>query len=241
MRLISCLALLGCLSLPVQASEPLSPHVLELTGVGLLCEQSAPLLARGMSDAQQRQLDALFAAGPLCEELAQDVAQQVSEADLRQALQLLDSDLVRHFTAAERAVASDGGLVAYRRQLQERAPLPARLELVRRLDRAAHTSELATQLRYEVGKTQALLVLREQGERLDEPQLNARTTDQFEALRSSSTAGVESFMLYAYRRTPSAQLEEYATLYEQPALRTVLQASTAALPRVFAKRRAQLQ
>ena len=241
MRLLTAIVLSFSLSCPVQAAETDLDRVLELAGVSLLCEQTLPLLQRGMSDAQQKTLAPLFAAGPLCADLARQVAPKLDAQQLDAALQLLDSPLARHFTEAERAVAKDGGLAAYRQQLQQRPPLQARLELVRRLDQAAHTTELATLLRYEVGKTQALLALRERGGDLDEQALAEQTAAQLAPLRSSSASGVEAFMLYAYRATPSAQLGEYAALYEQPPLQAVLQASTQALPAVFAARRAKLK
>lgn len=230
-------------SLSVSAQPVDSPleQVLELAGVQLLCEQTLPLLQRGMNDEQQKVLAPLFQAGPLCADLAEQVAPKLETQQLQAALKLLDSPLARHFTAAERAVAADGGLAAYRQQLQERAPLQARLDLVRRLDQAAHTTELATLLRYEVGKTQALLALRARGGDLDEQALAEQTAAQLAPLRSSSASGVEAFMLYAYRSTPSAQLGEYAALYEQPPLQAVLQASIQALPAVFAARRARLK
>lgn len=241
MRLSFILTLLFCLAGPVRAADDSLARVLDLAGVQLLCEQTAPLLQRGMSDAQQQRLGQAFAAGPLCADLGKRVAKRLQPGQLEAALELLDSDLAHHFTAAERAVGEDGGLAAYRQQLQERPPLGKRVELVRRLDKAAHTTELATLLRYEVGKTQALLALRARGGDLDEQALAEQTAAQLAPLRESSAQGVEAFMLYAYRQTPSDKLAEYAALYEQAPLRAVLEASVQALPEVFAARRAQLQ
>lgn len=235
------LAALLALAGPVRAADNTLERVLELSGVKLLCEQTAPLLQRGMQAEQQKALGQAFAAAPLCRDLASRVAKQVKREQLDAALKLLDSPLARHFTAAERAVGKDGGLPAYRQQLQERPPLGKRLELVQRLDKAAHTTELATLLRYEVGKTQALLVLRARGGDLDEKSLAEQTAAQLPPLRESSAKGIEAFMLYAYRQTPSEQLAEYAALYEQAPLRAVLEASAQALPEVFAARRAKLK
>ena len=235
--LVALLALAG----PARAADNTLERVLELSGVKLLCEQTAPLLQRGMQAEQQKALGQAFAAAPLCRDLAAKVATQVKREQLDAALKLLDSPLAQHFTAAERAVGKDGGLPAYRQQLQERPPLGKRLELVQRLDKAAHTTELATLLRYEVGKTQALLVLRARGGDLDEKSLAEQTAAQLPPLRESSAKGIEAFMLYAYRQTPSEQLAEYAALYEQAPLRAVLEASAQALPEVFAARRAKLK
>ena len=226
---------------PALAADKTLERVLELSGVKLLCEQTAPLLQRGMQAEQQKVLQQAFAAASLCSDLAARVAKQVKREQLDAALKLLDSPLAQHFTAAERAVGKDGGLPAYRQQLQERPPLGKRLELVQRLDKAAHTTELATLLRYEVGKTQALLVLRARGGDLDEKSLAEQTAAQLPPLRESSAKGIEAFMLYAYRQTPSEQLAEYAALYEQAPLRAVLEASAQALPEVFAARRAKLK
>jgi hypothetical protein len=241
MRLSLVLALLLCLAGPARAADATLDRVLELAGVKLLCEQTAPLLQRGMSAEQQKALGQAFAAAPLCADLAKRVAPKLKPAQLQEALKLLESPLAQHFTAAERAVGADGGLAEYRQQLQQRPPLGKRLELVQRLDKAAHTTELATLLRYEVGKTQALLALRARGGDLDEKALAEQTVAQLAPLRESSARGVEAFMLYAYRQTPSDQLGEYAALYEQAPLRAVLEASAKALPEVFAARRAKLK
>ncbi|MBS7662559.1 hypothetical protein I0D00_11515 [Pseudomonas lalucatii] len=215
----------------------------ELAGIHLLCEQSEPLLRRGLSAQQQAPLGQAFAAAGLCRDLAEQLAGRFEQHQLQQARRLLESPLARRFTAAERAVGEDGGtaLADYRRQLAARAPRPSRLALVRRLDAAARTTELAALLRYEVGKTQALLALRARGETLDEQSLSRQTSAQAEALNQSSAAAVESFMLYAYRQIPSEQLAEYAALYEQPALRRLLDESLQALPRLFATRRDALR
>lgn len=234
-------AALLVLSAPVRAADATLERVLDLAGVKLLCEQTAPLLQRGMNAEQQKALSQAFAAAPLCADLAKRVASRLKPEQSRQALALLESPLAQHFTAAERAVGDDGGLATYRQQLQERPPLGKRVELVRRLDKAAHTTELATLLRYEVGKTQALLALRARGGDLDEQALAEQTAAQRAPLRESSAKGIEAFMLYAYRQTPSDRLGDYAALYEQAPLRAVLEASVAALPQVFAARRARLK
>lgn len=241
MRLFLAFWLLLCLAAPASAADNTPARVFELIGIDLLCTQTAPLLQQGMGAEQQTILGLAFAAGPLCAELAGKVVARVGPEQMEEALQLLDSPLAQRFTAAERAVGEDDGLAAYRQQLQERPPLGARVELVRRLDKAAHTSELATLLRYEVGKTQALLVLRARGGDLDERALAEQTAARLAPLRESSAKGVEAFMFYAYRQIPSDQLGEYVALYEQAPLRAVLEASIAALPEVFAARRAQLK
>ncbi len=239
------LCLLSVTSL-AQAAPPKAEAfvpLFELAGIRLLCEQSAPLLQRGLSEARQAELGRLFAADALCRDLAKRLLGSLDQAQLEQARRLLDSPLARRFTAAERAVGENGGeaLANYRAQLAARPPRQARLALVRRLDVAAHTTALAALLRYEVGKTQALLALKARGESLDERALSEQTEAQAQALRTSSAEGVESFMLYAYRQMPSEQLEEYAALYEQAAVRLLLEGSEQALPALFVERRAQLK
>lgn len=217
--------------------------VFELAGIRLLCEQSAPLLQRGLEQAQQKRLEQVFAADALCLDLAKRLAKKIDQAQLEQVRTLLESPLAQRFTEAERAVGADAGveLAAYREQLAERAPRQERLDLVRRLDAAAHTTVLATLLRYEAGKTQALLALRARGENIDEASLSSQTKAQEEALRASSAAAVESFMLYAYRRMPSEQLSDYAALYEQPAVALLLDSSVASFAELFAARRELLR
>lgn len=216
--------------------------VFELAGIGLLCEQTEPLLLRGLPKASAVRLGRTFQAGALCADLAQRVAGKLDTRQLSEARALLESELARRFTAAERAVGEDGldGLSAYRQQLASRPVRGARLELVRQLDAAAHTTELAYLLRYEVGKTQAWLVLGDRGEWLEETELARRTAAQAQGLRSSSAEGVESFMLYAYRHIPGEILAEYVQLHRQGPLKSLLEASAAALPATFAARRADL-
>ncbi|GIZ13716.1 hypothetical protein [Pseudomonas sp. NCCP-436] len=239
------LPLLSLLMVPVRA-EPVPPQALlplfELAGVYLLCEQSLPLLQRGLETVEQQQLAPLFVPEELCLDLARRVSGSVDSAAVEQVHSLLDSPLARRFTAAERAVGEDPrGLSEYRQRLSQQPPRGVRLELVRRLDAAALTTELASLLRYEVGKTQALLVLLAQGEDLDEAELQTRTQEQARALRESSAQGVESFMLYAYRQMPSDQLTEYAALYEHPSVSQLLGASLEAVPLLFGERRERLR
>ncbi|MDX1299523.1 MAG: hypothetical protein R3260_14990 [Pseudomonas sp.] len=223
-------------------AEAFAP-VFELAGIRLLCEQSAPLVQRGLPDKQQAQLAKVFAADGLCLDLAKRLAGQLKQTQLQQAQRLLESPLAQGFTAAERSVGEGGAeaLAAYRKQLSERPPREERLALVRRLDAAARTTTLATLLRYEVGKTQAFLALQARGESIDEATLSSKTQAQEAALRASSAEAVESFMLYAYRQMPSEQLAEYAALYEQPAVTQLLDSSVRLLPELFAARRAQLK
>lgn len=244
MRLLTLSLLLasGLAQAVAPKAESFAP-VFELAGIRLLCEQSAPLVQRGLDQAEQKRLAQAFAADALCLDLAKRLAKKIDQAQLQQARELLESPLAQRFTEAERAVGADAGaeLAAYREQLAARPPRQERLDLVRRLDAAAHTTVLATLLRYEAGKTQALLALRGRGESIDEASLSSQTQAQEEALRASSAAAVESFMLYAYRRMPSQQLSDYAALYEQPAVALLLDSSVVILPELFAARREQLR
>lgn len=223
----------------VEAFAPL----FELAGIRLLCEQTAPLLQRGLEEKQHARIAQLFAADALCLDLAKRLSGQFDQAQLDQALITLDTPMAKDFTEAERAVGEDGaqGLAAYREQLSARAPREERMALVRRLDAAAHTSVLATLLRYEVGKTQAFMALQARGESIDEAALNEQTQTQAAALRTSSTQAVESFMLYAYRQMPSEKLADYAAMYEQPTVARLLDGSVQIMPELFAERRALLK
>jgi len=237
------LLLISNLALAAPGKVEAFAPVFELAGIRLLCEQSAPLLQRGLNKRQQAQLGDAFAADALCQDLARQLADTFDQARLQQIQGVLDSPLAQRFSAAERSVGEDGGvaLASYRLQLAQRPPREERLALVRRLDSAAHTSELASLLRYEVGKTQALLALMARGDSLDEQALSRQTASQAVALRASSGEAVESFMLFAYRQMPSAQLAEYAALYEQPMVKLLLESSAQVLPQLFAERRAMLR
>lgn len=229
-----------------QASPPKAEAfapLFELAGIRLLCEQTAPLLQRGLEQKQQEQMSDIFAADALCLDLAKRLSGQFDQVQLNQALTFLDTPMAEEFTEAERAVGEDGaqGLATYRQQLSERAPREERMALVRRLDAAAHTSTLATLLRYEVGKTQAFMALQARGESIDEQALSEQTKTQEKALRDSSTQAVESFMLYAYRQMPSEKLADYAAMYEQPTVAKLLDESVQVLPEMFAERRALLK
>ncbi|BBT14092.1 hypothetical protein [Metapseudomonas otitidis] len=243
MRVLIALPLLLASAAAFAAPTPPAPAQLdrafELAGVRLLCEQSGTLLQRGAPESYQKQLASAFAAEAVCADLAAAVAPRLEAAQLAEIEQALDSELARRFTAAEREV--DDGLVDYRKQLADKPPRADRVELVHRLDRAARTTDLAALLRYEVGKTLALLSLRQRGERISEPALAQQTAQQAEGIHASSAQAVESFMLYAYRQMPSEQVQAYAELYERPAVKRLLDASLEALPGVFAKRRALLK
>ena len=189
---------------------------------------------------RERQVNEILANIDL--ELARRVATRFDAQQGEQARERLDSPLAQRFTAAERAVGEDPeGLAEYRQRLQEHPPRGVRLELVKRLDAAARTTELASLLRYEVGKTQALLALKARGESLDEVELQAQTQQQASAIRQSSEQAVATFMLYAYRQMPSDQLAEYAALYEHASVSQLLAISLEVVPQLFAERREQLR
>ena len=242
MRLL--LALPFLLGATLVQAEPASPQhyeqVFGLSGISLLCEQAAPLIQRGQPE--QPQLDQLFAAKPLCAELAEKMSGEFQQAELERIELALQSPLALQFTQAERAVGEGGGeaLEAYRQQLKAKPPRGSRVELVHRLDAAARTSDMATLLRYEVAKTQALMALKAQSKNADEAQLAEQTAAQMPVLRESSSSAVESFMLFAYRQQPSDKVAEYAALYEQPVLSRLLQRSIELMPQLFAERRAKL-
>ncbi|PZP82178.1 MAG: hypothetical protein DI578_09945 [Ectopseudomonas oleovorans] len=227
-------------------AEPASAKALlplfELAGIHLLCEQSAPLVQRGQDETEQKRLAQLFAGEAFCLDLAQRVAARFDAAQGEQARERLDSPLAQRFTAAERAVGEQPeGLAEYRQRLQEQPPRGARLDLVKRLDAAARTTELASLLRYEVGKTQALLALKARGENLSEAELQAQTQKQADAIRQSSEQAVKTFMFYAYRQMPSDQLAEYAALYEHSSVSQLLAISLEVVPQLFAERREKLR
>lgn len=227
-------------------AEPASAKALlplfELAGIHLLCEQSAPMLQRGQDEAEQQRLGQLFAADEFCLELARRVGTRFDAVQGEQVRERLDSPLAQRFTHAERAVGEQPeGLAEYRQRLQEQPPRGARLQLVKRLDAAARTTELASLLRYEVGKTQALLALRARGENLSEAELQAQTQQQADAIRQSSEQAVETFMFYAYRQMPSDQLADYAALYEHPSVSQLLAVSLEVLAQLFSERREQLR
>jgi len=240
------LALLLLLLSSLALAKPPAPADLQavftLAGVGALCEQTRPLLLRGLPEPAASRLGKQeFSSEALCRALAAKVAAGYDQ-QLERARTLLSSPLAQRFSAAEKAVGDEPqAFEAYRKQLAERPPRGARVELVKALDEAAHTTDLAHLLRYEIGKTQAWLVLAEHGESITEAELSERTAKESEALRSSSQQGIETFMLFAYRRIPSEQISEYLALYQDEAVATLLRRTVEAIPQVFAERRAALR
>lgn len=240
--LLPCLLLSTCLARAEPASAPAMVRVFELAGIQLLCEQASPMLLHGQDAAQHALLQNLFDPQTLCLQLAERLATRFDDAQLEQAQVLLGGELAQRFSQAERQVGEQPeALAAYRERLQQHPVRGARLALIQRLDQAAHTTELASLLRYEVGKTQALLALLARGEDLDEQTLQERTQTQVEAIRQSSAQAVESFMLFAYRQMPSDQLAAYAALYEQPGVQSLLAASLQTMPELFGERRESLR
>ncbi|VXC86123.1 conserved exported hypothetical protein [Pseudomonas sp. 8Z] len=240
--LLPCLLLSAVLARAEPVAAPALLPLLELAGIDLLCQQAAPMLQQGQEPGQQKLLQELFEGAAFCLELAERTAPHFDGEQMQAVRDLLDGALAQRFTAAERAVGvNPEALGDYRERLQQHPVRGARLDLVQRLDQATHTTDLASLLRYEVGKTQALLALRARGENLDEKSLQEQTQAQAEAIRRSSESAVESFMLYAYRQIPSDQLAEYADLYEQPSVRLLFRTSLEVVPQLFAERRQLLR
>src|SRR5690606_26919835 len=113
MRLSLLPAVLLTFILPAQAGADVAlPRVFELTRVQQNCEQVAPLLQQDMSAEQQQTLGAAFAAGPFCEDLLERTSARLEPGQSEAAVKLLESPLVEHFAAAERAVGLDGELAS---------------------------------------------------------------------------------------------------------------------------------
>lgn len=243
MRLLMAVPLLLGITLgqAQAASQEHYAQAFSLSGISLLCERALPLIQ--LAQPQHLELEQLFAAQPMCAELAQMLGDEFDDAQLERIVLALSSPLALQFTQAESAVGGSGGeaLEVYSQQLQAKPPRAIRVELVQRLDKAARTTDMATLLRYEAVKTQALLALKTRGQTLTEAELAAQTAAQLPVLRESSNAAVASFMLFAYRQQPSARIAEYAALYEQPELSRLLQRSIDLMPQLFAERRAKLQ
>lgn len=237
--------ILPTLTLTARAEPPTQTALLDaltLSGIELLCEQSGPMLLRGQSEARQQQLRGLYAAKDLCLDVAKRMSTAVVADNVKRAQALLDGELAKRFTELERAVGeAPEELAQYRERLAKNPPRGLRMELVKRLDQAAYTTSLASLLRYEVGKTQALIALLDRGENLDEQSLHQQTQKQAEQIKASSEPAVASFMLFAYRRMPSDQLQAYVELYEDPAVGEVLAQGYRAMEQVFADRREQLR
>ena len=240
--LLPCLLLAAFLARAEPASPSATLRVLESAGIHLLCEQATPMLLRGQDAGQHAFMLELFDAQAFCRQLAEQLAVRFDSAQLAQIQQALDTELAQRFTQAERQVGEQPGILAeYRERLQQQPVRGVRLALIQRLDQAAHTSALASLLRYEVGKTQALLALLARGEQLDEQSLQEQTQAQAEVIRQSSTQAVESFMLYAYRQMPSDQLAAYAALYEQPHVQSLFAISLETVPQLFGERRERIR
>lgn len=215
--------------------------VFDLAGISLLCEQSAPMVQHDLTDEQKDNVASVFSAQDVCLDLASRLAKTVDQSQLQQAEQLLSGELAGEFSAAERGVGESlDELSAYRTKLGEQVPRSDRVELVKRLDGAARTTELATLLRYEAGKTRVFLTMKARGVVVEEKELAERTKAQEAELHKTSAQSVESFMLFAYRRKPSDKLAQYVELYEQPSVEAILQGVVTLLPQLFAERRAKL-
>ncbi|MCJ8168187.1 hypothetical protein [Atopomonas sediminilitoris] len=246
-KLVSLLAVLVGL-MPTVAQADVS-RSFELAGVNLLCQQAAPLMVRGLpqnlSEQYQSVLQANFAADELCASLERDVALTLSDEDLAKVNVLLDNPIALIMTEQERLATGPGpegslGLATYGAKVAKEPPRGPRVELVKRLDRAAQTSALTSRLRYEVGKTQALLNVLSQEAVLSEDELSRQTAEHGRKLDELSREQVTVFLLYAYRKIPSETLQAYVELYEQPPVKALMLTVRESLSHVFAERRARL-
>lgn len=243
MRVLLFASLLYSASLWAAAPLPSAVQpLLELSGVNLTCQQADALLKRGIDTKQQQRLAARFAPAEFCQALASEVAKGLTTEQLQAAQEALSSERAKRFTALERAVGENNqALIDYGQKLKQQPPRADRLELIRQLDQAAHTSELATLLRYEVGKTQAFLGVLARGQRIDERSLAEQTAAQRDKLASGSREAVEAFMLYAYRTQPGDEISAYRDLYLSAPVKAFYAQVLKALPALFAERRAQLK
>lgn len=227
LRWLSPLIMLWALALPVRADSTADTRqLLEWVGALALLEQAQPVaqlvidneLAQqpppSRSQQQQRELLKRFETAPLQQALVRHIAARLQPEQLAQLQALLQQPLAKRVRFFERALTQQNVDREWQRWREETpAPAPARLELLRAIDAAAHDSRLAahlqtaveTAVRTRFGSGDVSLQAEAQRER--EKHLQAFT---------------EQYLLYAYRYLRDDELRQYAELLQNAALQQLL-------------------
>ena len=210
----------------------------EQAGLRPLCAEVKPLLAHGLAEPQ-----ALVEQFPddLCKAFSVRLAHKLPATVLNEAFRLLQRpELTRLGQAELQASLASENLAHYRKMLQQKPVKAERLALIRRLNQASYSAQLAYQLRYEVGQTQVFWLLLNQHQAPTDKALEAMTHAPSIALKKVSDEGVESFMLYAYRMIESEQLTQAIAVYQSDEVAALLAAANDVISEYFSERRVAL-
>jgi len=168
-----------------------------------------------------------------------ELAARLSAEDEARVLEWLGSDLGRRFTTLEER-SSD---VASQQRIEREAPahatsLPvARLDRIRRFEKAAHVGEAATDMTINtaLGVAYGVLLAAPEGD----PALLGPLRQRFESQRPEIAKVMRQRMVevlaYIYKDVPDDELDKYAEFAESPVGRRYHEASIKALDFVLAK------
>lgn len=170
-----------------------------------------------------------YNAGAIRAAVAREFATGLTAADINAALAWLDSPVGARITRLEEAASTTAAytaMQAWARGLREGDIAPARLERVRRLDRAIRATEFGvnvavnTQLAI-VAAFMATRPAAEQAQAFEamKAQLDQSRDQLFQATQQETLAS----LLYAYRDLADADLERYIAFSESPAGRKYME------------------
>lgn len=154
-----------------------------------------------------------------------------SHYDAKQAddyLKLVESPLARKMAQLERALndpEQQNNLRHFAEQLQSKPIADNRQALIKRLDKANHTSQLRIDMEAAFFKAvfTAIEPVMEADMRLGEGEMQQMETEVRQSLQSPVELGTQAYYLYAFRDLSDSELQSYVELCESSAHRWAIQ------------------
>lgn len=175
-----------------------------------------------------------FAADRIRKDAVKQLTSDYDAARIDAVIAQLSSPLYRKITALEQQANSPeaaSDLQEYVARLALHNPDPKRLELMKALDRASHSTKIAVSIELEIAKTmiRCAAAYSDDGEPLPE----SRLKDIVARLKGTITHSVRNHILiwslYAYRSLSRRELQDYIAIYENDDIRWFTRTSSRAL------------
>ena len=214
----------------VDSKEAVTQQLMELSGMEKQVGQMAGLATAGLAmyqgklpaeiyDILNRALIEAYDPSKMRQIVFTHIDQNLASKDMRVALNWLRSDLGRKITALEEASSAPNALEKmsdYAKNLHSNPPPKSRLNLIRRLDSATHSSEIGSKLieTSMLGLMGGLEAMQPKERQMGKEQLEQSVAAQRPALQKSFQEQATSSFLYTYQSLSNAELKRYVSFLE---------------------------
>ena len=214
----------------VDSKQAVTQQLMELSGMEKQIGQMAGLASAGLAmyqdklpaelyDILNRALIEAYDPSKIKQIVFTHIDQNLASKDMRAALNWLRSDLGRKITTLEEASSAPDALEkmnAYAKGLPNNPPPKSRLNLIKRLDSATHSSEIGIKLMESsmLSLMGGLEAMQPKESQMGKEQLEQSMVAQRPALQKSFQEQATSSFLYTYQSLSNAELKRYVSFLE---------------------------